>query len=237
MSVSGDKFPRETEWVLPTVVQTLSSPTIAPTYVGIQTPVFTVDLPAGYISGAATMAPCQSLSDPLWEKLAVSAPSLLVSIVAIFLSFKAFGYSRRKDQRSRSQSIQDDYWIRKIISPISIEPFLKYTIELSASLPMFTSAIDSNVEVYWTQHALKLSEFSLSFRTLILMDTQLDTDVGKKLETFEDCLAIYCGKLRLSLADTSAPQPDRAECARKFIGITIEILKLIQRHQASVGDS
>ncbi|MGH2376583.1 MAG: hypothetical protein ACRDIC_24385 [bacterium] len=62
-------------------------------------------------------------------------PSLLVSILALLLAGLSFRYSRRKDSAARQQSIQDDFWLRKVISPAAIEPFVKFSSNVIAGLP------------------------------------------------------------------------------------------------------
>lgn len=177
---------------------------------------------------------CESKPEPFVEKLFLEGPSILFGFSALVISIASFFYTRRNDKRSRAQSIHDDYWIRKIISPISIEPFLKYTTELSASLPNIKNT-PAQVQDYWKEQVLKIGEYSLSFRVLNLIDKQLAVNTAHQLEQFEDCLAEYCGKLGQHLEGNSPP-PNRDGCARKLIQTTIEILKLIQQHQASVGE-
>ena len=240
MPTPGNNDPQAVAGSIPASSQTsaATSPTVG-TSTSVQTSAFSIKLPegCGFIeSGSATtVAICPAPSEPLWEKLIVSSPSLLLSMFAIFIAFRTFGYNRGKDQRTRLQSIQDDYWIRKIISPISIEPFLKFVTELSSSLPMAKDATDSQVEQYWTSRVSTIKEFDLSFRTLSLVDVQLNIDVGKKLEEFEDHFCDYIGSLRQSLAGTLAQPPARGDCIHLLVSKEIEILKLIQKHQVLVG--
>lgn len=223
-------IPATTERTAPTVSKVEATPT----------PPFDIKLPpgCGYIkaNGATMVAICPAAREPVWEKLLASTPSLLFSLFALGISLTSYFYNRKKDKRSREQSIHDDFWIRKIISPISVEPFLKYTTELSASLPIVTSS-DEHIQKYWTQQAQKIGEFILAFRTLGLIDSKLDSAVVVRLEKFDDCLGVYCGELRQHLADKLKKLPDRDECSRTLIEITISILKLIQKHQTAVGNT
>jgi hypothetical protein len=188
-------------------------------------------------NGNTTIAIAPASREPIWEKVLANTPSIIFSLVALAISIKSFSYNKHKDKRSREQSIHDDFWIRKIISPISVEPFLKYATELSASLPLATNTTGEQVKLYWADQATKVTQFSLSFRTFGLVDMQLDSDLEETLEKFDDCLADYCGKLRQHLAGALETPPDRGECARTLIEITLTILKLIRAHQASVGDA
>lgn len=185
-------------------------------------------------TNAIPLVICQSQPEPLWQKILGDAPSILFGLTALLISIVSLIHTRNNDKSTRAQSIHDDYWIRKIISPISVEPFLKYATELSASLPE-KKATRAQVQDYWTKHAPKMVEYTLSFQVLNLVDRQLGADVVQQLEQFEDRLAEYCGTLGQYLVGGLEVPPNRDQCARDLIETTIKILKLIQKHQASVG--
>jgi hypothetical protein len=173
--------------------------------------------------------------EPFLGKLAANAPSIVLSLVALWISIKSFSYNRRRDRRSREQSIQDDFWIRKIISPISVEPFLKWTTELSAALPSAAGTTKKKVKAFWAAQALKITEYSLSFRTFGLVDKDLDSALEGEFERFDDCFTVYCGNLMQYQSGALPAPPDRDECIRTLIEITLAMLKLIRSHQAAMG--
>lgn len=182
-----------------------------------------------------TIALCQAPQPTIFEKLAVNAPSIVLSLVAVGISIATLIYNRSKDRGARQQSIKDDFWLRKIVSPISIEPLLKYWTELPRSLPTTGSANKADVEQYWVQQQKSLEQFYGSFRVLILIDEKLAKSVEEKLEEFEDGLAIYCGAIQAHLADGTILAPDRAFVLASLTEIIIAVFKLIQDHQSIIS--
>lgn len=177
---------------------------------------------------------CQAPPDPWLDKLLPAVPSLVISIVAIVLSLRTQSYTRTKDLGARAQSIQDDFWIRKVVAPTSIEPFLKYINELPSNLPVTGQSTDLQVQAYWIAQVEKMAQFSVAFHTLALVDATLDQVVAENLGKFEDVLATYCGELRQHIS-TGSPAPDRNAAVVSAAALGLEILRPIQRHQARLG--
>ena len=162
-------------------------------------------------------------------------PAIVISLIALGVAIWNVIYNRTKDARARRQSIEDDFWLRKVVSPLSIEPFLKHVNQLVASLPLPSGSTQESVREFWSAHALKLGEFTIAFRTLSLIDEQLDADVALEIEKLDDQLALYCGALSQHLDSTLTSAPDRDEVSRKMMGLTIGVFKLVKTHQSEVG--
>ena len=186
------------------------------------------------VNGITTLAVCEAPPETRLDKVVVTLPSIALSIVAVVLSIRTFVYSRSKDQAARDQSVQDDFWVRKVVAPISIEPFLRYVNELSGALPTAARATDAEIQQYWVDQVEKMEQFTIAFRTLALIEPTLDAAVAEKLGELEDVLASYCGELRLHLS-AGAPAPDRSATVRQFTALSLAAMKLIQLHQASMG--
>lgn len=178
---------------------------------------------------------CQPPAEDLWSKFGPTMPSLFLSVVAIVVSVLTYRYNRSKDQRAREQSIRDDFWLRKVVSPLSIEPFLKFAQELPRALPVASGTSDDAVETFWTTQVAKVGDFEVAFRALGLIDVALGEAVASKLEAFEDLLATYCGDLRAHLKDSATPAPNATAAGHALLTTTLELLKLIQLQQTSVG--
>lgn len=140
-----------------------------------------------------------------------------------------------KDQRARQQSINDDYWIRKVVSPFAIEPFLKYLISLPVGLPSNKSTSEE-VQLFWTSAASSFGEFTSAFGILEQIDKTLHRKVAELLEAMEDALSDYCGQLQQHLMDSHAPDPDRASTAGLLRQSGYSITQAIAAYQANVGD-
>lgn len=178
---------------------------------------------------------CRPIEESPIEKILPALPALVVSVIALVFSAKSYSYSRRKDSRARHQSIIDDYWLRKIVSPVSIEPLLKRTTELAASLPSGT-ATAAIVQSYWTEQVTKSEELSIGFQSLKLIDEALSDDVLLKLLRLDDVLSDYCGTLQSSLADGSIEKPDRKQAVSDIHEASMAIFNAIKQHQVAVGN-
>ncbi len=178
--------------------------------------------------------PVVAICPPTSTSFLDSLPSLVVSIIAIVLSLATLLYNRSKDGKARLQSIRDDFWIRKIVSPISIEPFLEYTQTLAVELPSSAQTFQE-VEDYWASNSKKLRDFYLSFQVLSVVDEELVEQVLMTLENFEDVMANYCGALMDYKKNGKRAEPNRDECIQDCQAITFKIFKLIQKPQSEVG--
>lgn len=58
--------------------------------------------------------------DSFWSKNSISIAALIVSLLSAILSVTQFA-------KNRNRSIQDDFWIRQIINPHFIQPYLHFT--------------------------------------------------------------------------------------------------------------
>jgi hypothetical protein len=197
-----------------------------------------IELPSGCnfvnVNSKALIAVCPAAPDSIGDKLLLTAPSLAISLIALAISGITFKYNRGKDARARIQSIQDDFWIRKIVSPMSIEPFLKYIQELGSILPSASQTLNY-VEQTWGDQAQKLGEFRLSFQILDVVDATLQAGVLAKLDELDDRITVYCGELMQFLDNKSTNVPSRNDCLQDCNALTIAIFKLIQASQSAVG--
>jgi len=133
-------------------------------------------------------------------------------------------------------SIQDDFWLRKIVSPASIEPFVKLSSEIIAELPDATNAALSEdaVKTWHSQYRTTFLRLKPGFKTLELLSGGLLAQVEAELESFEDELATYVGALRIYLNEGGAV-PVRATSVAKLTDIRQTLLGLILRHQVNLA--
>jgi len=182
--------------------------------------------------GWQQMVMCKPEKDAWYEKMLPGTPALLVSIVALIVSAKSFNYSKKKDSRARTQSIIDDYWLRKVVSPVSIEPLLKLTAAFASSLPTDLDLPDA-IQKYWNDKIKEAAELNVGFLALRLIDNSLSGAVERWLEELEDVLAQYCGDLIEHLKN-GGPKPDRKEALRSIQHVSISIFSEIKKHQVVV---
>jgi hypothetical protein len=95
----------------------------------------------------------------------ISCLALLVSLGGVLYNAYA---ARSKDALSRRQSINDEFWMRKVLFPQSIEPALAYYSSIETSLPKdrfhqdaTAEAVEKfNAEFTAAQAALRGSDFA-----------------------------------------------------------------------------
>lgn len=186
--------------------------------------------------GAQVIAYCRQPEDPWYFKYLPQGTSVLLSLAALVLAVISFFYTRSKDGRARRQSIHDEFWLRKVVSPISIEPFLEFVQETNRDLP--TAATNKpDVESYYKEWTNKFSDMKMSFSVLNLIDATLDKNVDDALSSYEDALNVYIGRLLAYLDNSSPISPTRNEAATSLMQCALGVLKPIQEHQLTVGDS
>ena len=186
-------------------------------------------------SGAFTIALCQPHPESFSSKLLSGLPATTLSLLALAISIWGLSYNKRKDQVARRQSIEDDYWLRKVVSPLSIEPFLKHIHDLVAALPGEHGSTSQSVSDFWTLQTSKFNAFHIAFRTLALIAPELDETVRFKLEEIEDELASYCGLLSQHLDAGKGAPPDMGSASQRLMGLTIAMLRIVKTHQGTVG--
>lgn len=195
-----------------------------------------VGVPCEVVSGptSATVLMCKS-DESLWEKSLLTLPSFFTSVAALILSGLAYKYNRAKDQRARKQSISDDFWLRKVVSPVAIEPFVKFVISLSSTLPSTTSSAE-DTKKFWAAGVTSFGEFSASFFNLELISADLHKEVAALLEAMEDELSNYCGALQQYLNDATQPIPDHGQTLSSLGKTSRDVMQAIAKFQANVGD-
>jgi hypothetical protein len=175
------------------------------------------------------IALCRPAPETAWGKFWPSLPGLLLSCFAAGLAVYSFLYAKQKDVAARDQSIRDDFWLRKVVSPASIEPFIKFSAELTTSLPDASTA-PAEVREYWLKQVERTNEFASIFALLTLVKDDMHTGVNQQLEFLDDVVSSYCGNLQAHL-EQGKPEPSRKEAVARIRAISIALLKAIQTHQ------
>ncbi|WP_139351884.1 hypothetical protein [Polaromonas sp. A23] len=119
-----------------------------------------------------------------WWARAIGGFSLLVSV--------AFGLWKMR--RDRRLSIEDDFWLRKIIAPTSVEPLLKAIVKLLEDLPTSESS-EGELAAYAIRVTKELQLHSSSVQTFALLDPKLPGEVLSHLSNCEDVFADHCQAL------------------------------------------
>jgi len=178
---------------------------------------------------------CRPLQEGWTGKVLANAPSVTLSLVALVLSILAYRYNRSKDQMARMQSVNDDYWLRKVVSPSSIEPFLSFTTGLMSTLPPVTPASSTTTEEADLEaQLLQLRSLSVAFGNLKVVSDSLAEEVRQHVEVFEDRFVRY-QFARKQFRDHGAPAPSRPEVLEELAAIQHKLLLAIKSHQSALS--
>jgi hypothetical protein len=215
-----------------------SSASVTKTVPGAVSGSTTVSLPSHCIglqpqSGLPVVV-CQPPLENFWSKALPTLPSLVTSVLALLFTAYVFRYNLSKDARSRRQSIQDDFWLRKVVSPVSIEPLVKLTGDILANLPDVQTSTTDREEFSRT----RLAEFralTVAFQALELIGKDLNRIVELHLEAFEDRLARYLGDLAAFAEARNQIAPGRPEAIAELSALRLSVLDAIKDHQAELG--
>ena len=159
---------------------------------------------------------------------------LLLSVVAILISASTFLYNRKKDKRSRTQSIYDEFWLRKVVSPIAIEPIVKDFLKVSSNLPIAKKLDTDNAKQQWLEHANIIEELRVSIGALALLSKTLPRDAEPHLDSASDILSEFYGAY-IADQDSEDINKKKEAAVTNLIAAMIGILTLVQSHQEGLG--
>lgn len=161
---------------------------------------------------------------------------ILLSCIAIVLAVINFTYTFRKDRRARKQSIQDDYWFRKIASPITIEPLVKNLLTISSELPATSSINSDAAKTLWQEQTKRVEEFRSSIGALALLSKELPNKLIQHIDAISDELAEFYGQYIQDI-ESGSKNSNCEKTKGALLDSMIRILESIQSHQEKVGYS
>lgn len=163
---------------------------------------------------------------------------MIVSTLAFLLSGGLGIYTYKKDAKARRQSISDDYWLRKVVSPVAIEPVVKFILETVASLPEDCShsnfsvpSVDQFLTTYQNNHLAQATNLI----ALGLLSADLYANASAAFDDIEDAIISFCSDNRRGLKDTSGNAGHTRTHASEAIRHKLnEMLQAVRNYQAGV---
>ena len=193
-------------------------------------------------STTAVVEVCGQEPDPTWIKyanLGTAATALIVSAIAVLVAHRTVEFMRYQGRQARADSVRDEYWLRTVVSPTSIQPFQAFIAELRTTLPGSTPPLVAPTEVELKAFVAvavgKFNDFSMQFKSLSLIDQQLSASVESELEAIEDVFSGYVTALGSNISG-GQPAPDRTDAVAKQTDGMLKLFGLIQDHQVHSGD-
>lgn len=177
------------------------------------------------------------------KDITTSALSLLALVVSFFTAI----YTYKKDASARRRSVSDDFWIRTILGPTTIQPMITAVVKCAASLPLSNAGpIDPNF-------ADKVRSFLLQFqethRSVVLglalfsvLDPKLYKDTTSDLDEIEDCVIDYCAFVsgRVALGSGSVGKISRSisgdheATKNRIVTLLVTCLRRIHGYQSDL---
>lgn len=166
-----------------------------------------------------------------WEK-----PATWISLFALVISLSLAGYTIKKDSKARRHSILDDYWFRKVVGPVTVEPLLKQILELIAAAPCddWDDSFDpKRIRKFHDDKLKALSELAVNAYSLQLIEDGLGSEVAAAIDEIQDSLIAYCSSQAKRKGTSELGQRRsvfQAEARTKLF----DILAVIKKKQANI---
>jgi hypothetical protein len=162
--------------------------------------------------------------------------SAIVSVIALIISLGGFLYTFKKDKKERLQSIEDDYWIRKVISPIALEPLIKKITEAVSNIPNDCQSKKFDVKVcdeFGKKFQLEWNQLSCSMNALALLDKDVLITARKHASNIEDEVLLYCSNNVEGKIGANGGCIIRPSLQDKIITEMVAIMSCIKQYQIS----
>lgn len=122
----------------------------------------------------------------------LSTLAIVVSIASVVASV---ALANRQAAKARKQSIDDEFWLRNVLYPLSIQPALEFYSRASTELPLdrydptaTSVAITSFKNAFDTGHSIVLSKLI----SLTVLSAPLHNTIQLEFEKIDDVVSTYC---------------------------------------------
>lgn len=169
-------------------------------------------------------------------------PALYFSTLAILFSIFSLWVNLRvgftKDQRARRQSIEDEFFLRKVLYPLAIEPALEHYAKMLSSLPpdrFDPSATAQAIDDFKKEFEKENSAIVAKMVTLGILGQALLDAIRLELEAIEDLVSEYCFENSSGYDPAASTNTNtRSSVESQVAGRLVTMLKAIKAFQESV---
>lgn len=119
----------------------------------------------------------------------------IFAFFALLISIGGLLYSLRKDRKARLQSIEDDFWLRKVISPIALEPLIKKITETVSNIPEDRQSAGFDMQAcdeFGTKFQSEWNQLSCAMDALGLLSKDVLKVSRGHVSNIEDEVLRYC---------------------------------------------
>jgi hypothetical protein len=168
--------------------------------------------------------------------LYISLLAVAVSLISLVLNLRA---AFKKDKKARVQSIQDEFWLRKVLYPLAIEPALEYYAKMLSSSPadrFDPSSTPEAIADFKKEFEQQHSAIVAKNVTLGILGQPFFTSVKAELEAIEDLVTDYCfeNSAGYDPVATSTTVATRASFEGQVSGHLVTIMQSIKKLQESI---
>jgi len=165
--------------------------------------------------------------------------SLIISLLAIGIAVYNIAAGKTKDTKARRQSINDEFWLRKVLFPTSIEPILVFFANTIRTLPKDRSdplATAKEVEEFLEKFKEDHAEQASKLLSVGILKPSLYTDLSAEFEEVEDVVTDFCfaNKDGFDQANPVATI-SRGSATTKLSEMQIQMLQNIKNLQESLS--
>lgn len=164
-----------------------------------------------------------------------SAVAIIVSALSLWINLRV-GF--QKDKRARRQSIEDEFFLRKVLYPLAIEPALEHYAKMLSSLPadrFDPSATAKAVAEFKADFDKENSVIVAKMVTLGILGQLLLDTVRLELEAIEDLVSEYCFENSSGYeANATTNSNTRLSVESQVSGHLVSVLKAVRVFQESV---
>ena len=144
-------------------------------------------------------------------------------------------YTFKKDSKARRQSVLDDYWLRKVVGPIAIEPMLKVLLEMIASTPPSFGTeefSEAALSEYHQKYLKALSDLAINSSSLSIIDPTLAASTALEIDQIQDLMIEYCAtNKKMHSTDDLHLGHDRRSFQVLIQARLVDLLKPIRTYQ------
>lgn len=160
----------------------------------------------------------------------------IVAVIALVISFGGLLYTLRKDKKARIQSIEDDYWIRKVISPIALEPLIKKIAETVSAIPddrWSENFNDKECGEFGKKFQSEWAQLACSMDALALLSKDVCKTAMTHVAIIEDEVLRYCSNNLTGKVGPDGGCKYKTELQEKMNAEMIAIMNCIKQFQVS----
>jgi hypothetical protein len=160
----------------------------------------------------------------------------VVAVIALLISIGGFYYSLQKDRKARLQSIEDDFWLRKVISPIALEPLIKKITETVSSIPedRQSARFDSQAcDEFGKKFQSEWNQLSCAMDALGLLNQDVLDNSRTHVSNIEDEVLLYCSNNIAGGLGASGGCINKSQLQENINLEMIKIMNCIKQYQLS----